>query len=157
MLHTVFGPLTRLQQDWELNRVQTYARQYWGIHLDNSQACFSFAKNIFDELEGMLEDKKTLLSDAAGEKLDATSSASLRFSRENCLKISFLDLLAYAFLQEVIINTPESSQADYLQKKCPNLQAFICRMKLIEEGGQVVTTPQRIGIKSFVECSRIFN
>ena len=130
MLHSVFGPLARLQQDWELNRIQTYARHYWGIHLENTQACFSYTKDIFDELEGMLTDKKTLFDDIESDKLNSART----FAEEDCLKVSFLDLLAFAFLQEVIINTPESSQADYLSKKCPNLQAFISRVKLIQEG-----------------------
>lgn len=95
----------------------------------------------------MLEGKKTLLQQKMIEE---------SFAEAESLSLSFLDLICFAYLQEVVTNTPESRQAEYL-KKCTNLLAFQQRMKEVLAGEKVVITPQRIEVKCISDCTRIYN
>ena len=81
----------------------------------------------------------------------------MSLAEEESLQLSFLDLLCFATLKEVLTNTAGSKQAEYLTNKCPRIMTFIKTMEIIMDAERTIVTSNKIGVKSFGECARICN
>ena len=50
------------------------------------------------------------------------------------LRLSSLDITAYAYLKEELVNTEDSAEVKYLKDKCPNLMRFFSLMEYLFAG-----------------------
>ena len=50
------------------------------------------------------------------------------------LRLSSLDITAYAYLKEELVNTEDSAEVKYLKEKCPNLMRFYSLMEFLFTG-----------------------
>jgi hypothetical protein len=41
--------------------------------------------------------------------------------QQDALRLSWLDIVSYAYLKEQLVNISESAQVEYLKKACPKL------------------------------------
>ncbi len=80
---------------------------YYGIDLENTNAVWNYTKVIHDQLESICQEF-TFSQNEVGE-----------------LALTELDIIAYAYIKEELVNTPSSPIVEYLTKNCPKLVAFV--------------------------------
>ena len=137
------------------------AAKYNDIRLENDESCFNVAKQNLDELEnalceteGMRTFYDTLIKEEAKEipainqdVLDEEGKKNepkVEEKKDDMLEvilgsielnpkfqITSLDLVVYAYIKEMLVNTKDSEQAKYLKQKCPKLDHFVQILDLV--------------------------
>jgi hypothetical protein len=55
ILHTLYGPLIRINTYIESTKVRQKCSHYYGLNLDNPNAVWNFAKCLHDQLEAICQ------------------------------------------------------------------------------------------------------
>ena len=74
--------------------------------MESATSCFNFAKQIHDRLELMMPSE---------------ARSFYQPEQQDALRLSWLDIVSYAYLKEQLVNISESAQVEYLKKACPKL------------------------------------
>lgn len=88
--------------------MRQYARDNWSLNLDSPEATWNFAKSVHDSLEDLIQ----------GSTIFATPD-------EQKVRVSFLDLVAYSYIKEELVNTSDSAIVKYLMDSCPKVIRFV--------------------------------
>lgn len=104
----MLNPITELSSRINSNIHIELANNYWGLNLCNPNQVWNYAKQIHDSLESLIQGR-------------------LFFDDNQDQPTSFtdFDFVAYAYLQEELINTGDSQEVKYLKQSCPKLMGFV--------------------------------
>lgn len=134
--------------------LKKFSERYLDVNLDRSEARHNLAKACHDELEKCLTGKqgykplRTFFDIPRVQQADPqiaqgqddqeivpekekSFSENLNEGDISDLRFSSLDLIAYAFLKEELVNTGDSAEVKYLKQKCPNLMNFVKSMDFL--------------------------
>lgn len=118
------------------------ALKFFDVELANDTARYNFAKKVHDELENELHKKRTFFDpiyrheeekqvELVAEEAEAQESVEASLAANPDLRLSSLDFVAYAYLKEELVNTPDSAEVKYLKENCPSLLSFVKLMDMI--------------------------
>lgn len=101
--------------------LQKYATHYQNLHSEVHR--FDAAREIHEKLSKALSQKETFFGYPVREEFKEERD----YVRSD-LRVSSLDLVAYAYLKEELVNTPDSQEVKYLKSNFKNLIKFVDRM-----------------------------
>lgn len=149
------APLTRIAAAWNRAIIVTQANYAWGLDLDSPASILNHANCIHDQLEAFFKEDACSFFDSSvplvtsvntqpgpiGELPEKTVEGEKEAPPQRKLSLRQFDLVAYAYLKEELVNTPNSQAVAYLKAKCPKLVAFVAFMDVLFSDEENLSTP----------------
>ena len=124
----------------DLHFYRRYATEVQDLGVDVQR--FGAVRDIHEKLNNLLGDKRTFFDKHMYEEIKQVDPAELVFNEEieeikeeevvpvpapkqEVPQLTSLDIVAWAYLKEELINTPDSQEVKDLKAKYPNLVAFV--------------------------------
>ena len=150
LLYNILNPVRSLTSRVELSSLRRFSSEFADLHGDIHR--FDAAREVHQRLSEYLGNRKTMGEEALvdipeeekeGEQLikmeediiiedDVPPMEVPRNQEEEVLrpkevlpKLASLDIVAWAYLKEEIVNTPESAEVKYMRENFPNLIKFV--------------------------------
>jgi len=116
LLHNIFNPVTSLRSRLDLAYLRRYSSEYEGLSGEIHR--FDAARDIHEKLSHLLGDKRVFFEQPQEELKEPDAPQSE-------VVVTSLDLVAWAYLKEELVNTADAEEVKYLKAHFKNLVHFV--------------------------------